>query len=516
MLRPHVRFAARSPRRIRSRQLSPRSRTSHRIADLTINSSPPHPRLAVAVLAIAGTVVAVMQTIIVPLIPLLPSLLNTSETNASWTLTITLLVGAVITPIAGRLGDMFGKRTVLVASLAAVAVGSAVCALAPGLLVFLFGRALQGLGIGIVAVGISLMRDIVPAEQLGSSIGLMSASLGVGGALGLPFSATIAQQVSWHALFWVSGAVSLAALVAMLLVVPAGGVPTGGRFDVIGALGLSTLLTCVLLALSKGAEWGWTSRSILGLFTGFAVVSILWWRWERRHRNPLINLPLNIARPVLLTNIASVTTGYAFYTMQMIPIQLLMAPASAFDEGSVGMGLSMVRASLVLMPGGLVMFAFSYVSAALTRRYGPRISLALGGVIIGIGYAVLLVMLAGPWHGTWLWLLSTNILVGAGLGIAYSAMPALIMDWVPISHTGEANGVNALMRSVGTSAATAVVGMILAASTAAVLTEHGLLSVPTSGAYVLAAGIALVMCVLSAVIALAVPRHPKRREQHVV
>ncbi|GAC58988.1 putative major facilitator superfamily transporter [Gordonia hirsuta DSM 44140 = NBRC 16056] len=483
---------------------------------MTLSAPQHHPRLAVAVLCVAGTVVALMQTIIVPLIPLLPSLLDTSETNAAWTLTITLLVGAVVTPIAGRMGDMFGKRRVLVSSLAAVAVGSAVCALAPGLVIFLLGRGLQGMGIGIVAVGISLMRDIVPADRLGSAVGMMSASLGVGGALGLPFAAAIAQQISWQALFWVSGAVALAALIAVLLTVPVRGVPRGGRFDAVGALGLTVLLTCILLAFSKGAEWGWSSPAILGLFAGFAVSTALWWRWERTRPDPLINLTLNIARPVLLTNIASVATGFAFYAMQMIPIQILMAPRSAFDAGSLGMGLSMVLASLVLMPGGLVMFAFSYVSAELTRRYGARISLALGAVVIGLGYSVLLLMIMGPWPGTWVWLIGINVLVGAGLGIAYSAMPALIMHWVPVSHTGEANGVNALMRSVGTSLATAVVGMILAASMTAAATPVGPIPVATSTAYSWAAGIALAACVVAAITALAVPRTAPVAEQQIV
>lgn len=483
---------------------------------MTTSAPDQHPRLAVAVLCAAGIVVAVMQTIIVPLIPRLPELLDTSPTNASWALTITLLVGAVITPISGRLADMFGKRKVLVASLAAVSIGSIVCALAPGLIVFLSGRALQGLGIGIIAVGISLMRDIVPGDRLGASIGAMSASLGVGGALGLPFAALIAQQISWHALFWVSAAVALLALVAVLATVPVRGEATGGRFDAAGALGLTVLLTCLLLALSKGAEWGWTSPSILTLFAGFVVAAGLWWQWEQRRRTPLINLRLNIARAVLLTNIASVAAGYAFYAMQIIPIQLLMSPHSAFDAGSLGMGLSMVQASLVLMPSGLVMFAFSYVSAALTRRRGARVSLAIGSLTIGIGYAVLLVLLTGPWPGTWVWLLVTNILVGAGLGIAYSAMPALIMRWVPVSHTGEANGVNALMRSVGTSLATAVVGMILAASTAAAVTPSGPVAVPTAGAYTTAALIALAACVLAAATAFAIPHHPPVEEDAVV
>lgn len=474
-------------------------------ADHPVDSPPgssTNSRIAVAVLCAAGIVVALMQTIIVPLIPDLPRLLNSSATTASWALTITLLAGAVVTPISGRLGDMIGKRRVLLASLGAVTVGSLVCAMSSDLLPFLIGRSLQGMGIGTVALGISLIRDIVPPARLGSSIGAMSASLGVGGSLGLPFAAVIAQHISWHALFWVSAGVAVAVMVMVVLLVPASSIATGGRFDAVGALGLSVFLTCILLALSKGHEWGWASVPTLALFAGFIVSAALWWRYERRRSNALIDITINLQRPILLTNIASIAAGFVFYAMQMMPIQILMAPEAA----PIGTGLPMVQAALVLTPGGLVMFACSYVSAWMTRRFGARISLGVGSLVIGIGYSTFLLMLVGPWAAGWQWLAVVNAIVGAGLGIAYSAMPSLIMEWVPVTRTGEANGINSTMRSVGTSLATAVVAMILAASVTVVDGADGPMPSPTIAAYTWAASISLVACVLAAIAAFAVPR----------
>ncbi|QRY64240.1 MFS transporter [Gordonia sp. PDNC005] len=464
----------------------------------------PHPRLAVVVLCAAGIVVALMQTIIVPLIPSLPTLIHTSDNNSSWALTITLLVGAVGTPIAGRLGDMFGKRRVLIGNMLAVTLGSVVCAVSTSLIPFLIGRGLQGIGIGTIAVGISIMRDIVPPARLGSSVGTMSASLGVGGALGLPFSAIIAQHISWHALFWISAATALACGFAILAYVPESPSIAGGRFDAVGALGLAAVLTFILLPVSKGAAWGWSSPITVAGFVAFAIAVVLWWRYERRTANPLIDLDTLTSRPILLTNIASVATGFAFYAMQMAPIQILMAP----EDAPAGLGMSMVQASLILMPTGLVMFGFSYVSAWLTRLRGARVSLATGGLVIGAGYIVFLVMLLGPWAIAWWWIIGSSGLVGAGLGIAYSAMPALIMQVVPVSQTGEANGVNALMRSVGTAAATAVVGMVLTASTVAVAGHH----VPTVAAYTTTTAICISVCLVAFVTAIAIP---KRTPLHI-
>lgn len=152
-----------------------------------------HPRAAVTVLCAAGIVVALMQTIIVPLIPQLPGLLHAAPSDTTWALTITLLTGATITPIGGRLGDMYGKRRMLLASMGCVSAGSVICALSDSLIPFLVGRGMQGLGFGTIALGISVMRDIVPPRHLGSAVGTMSASLGIGGALGLPVSAAVAR-----------------------------------------------------------------------------------------------------------------------------------------------------------------------------------------------------------------------------------------------------------------------------------------------------------------------------------
>ncbi|MCA0157444.1 MFS transporter [Tsukamurella sp. M9C] len=463
-----------------------------------------YPRTAVAVLCAAGIVVALMQTIIVPLIPQLPGMLGTSPTNASWTLTITLLVGAVGTPIAGRLGDMFGKRRVLLGTMAAVALGSTVCALSTAFLTFLIGRGLQGLGIGAIAVGISILRDIVPAVRLGSAVGTMSASLGVGGALGLPFAASIARHVSWHALFWACTLAAVACGAAILRSVPEGPADPGGSFDAIGTVGLTAVLTFVLLPLSKASEWGWTDPLTLGLFAAFLVTGAAWWRYELRIPNALIDVRTLLYRPILLTNAASIATGFAFYAMQMMPIQVLMAP----EQTPAGLGLGMVEASLVLMPSGLVMFAFSRVSSWITDRRGARISLAVGAVVIAGGYLVLLLAIAGPWPVGWVWILASSALVGAGLGIAYSAMPALIMAVVPVEQTGEANGVNALMRSVGTSMATAVVAMVLTGGTVVTATPAGPVETPSAGAYTETILLCLAVCAVAVACSLAIPRRP--------
>ncbi|MFT4201785.1 MFS transporter [Gordonia sp. (in: high G+C Gram-positive bacteria)] len=461
-----------------------------------------HPTAIVAALSAAGIAVSLMQTIIVPLVPRLPEYLHTSNDNAAWALTATLLTGAVATPIAGRLGDMYGKRLILALSLLSVALGSVVCALSDQLPPFLVGRALQGVGMGAIALGISMMRDSLPPERLGSGIAAMSASLGVGGALGLPIAALVAQY-DWHALFWGAAVITLVCLVAVLIVVPASPAHRTAGFDYVGAVGLATALTLLLLPLSKGATWGWATPLTLGLFAGAIIVFALWIAYELRRDHPLVDLRTTAERTVALTNGASMAAGFALFSMSLIPVQLLMAPAVTGN----GNGLSMVKAGLFLAPGGLVMFACSNIGARVSRAFGPRSSLALGAAVMAVGYLIQLVLLVADWHiGPWHLVLITCT-ISAGIGIAYAAMPALIMGAVPLRQTGEANGVNALMRSLGMSVASAIVGMVLAHNVVTVKlpTQAGVraLAFPSNTGYLIATIVSLVACAVSVVCALA-------------
>lgn len=174
----------------------------------------------VPVLAFAGIVVAVMQTLLVPVIKDLPRLLDTSPSNATWVLTSTLLSGAVATPIMGRLGDLFGKRRMLIASLSVMVVGALLSALTDALVPMIVGRTLQGVAMGAIPLGIGLMRDMLPRERLGSAMALMSSSIGVGGGLALPAAALVAQNTDWHALYFGAAGLGVLSIALTLLIVP--------------------------------------------------------------------------------------------------------------------------------------------------------------------------------------------------------------------------------------------------------------------------------------------------------
>ncbi|OIJ67219.1 MFS transporter [Streptomyces mangrovisoli] len=423
----------------------------------------------VPVLAFAGIVVAVMQTLLVPVIKDLPQLLDTEASNATWVLTSTLLSGAVATPIMGRLGDLYGKRRMLIASLSVMVVGALLSAVTSALIPMIVGRSLQGFAMGAIPLGIGLMRDMLPRERLGSAMALMSSSIGVGGGLALPLAALVAQHADWHALFYGAAGLGVLCIVLTLVVVPETPMRAEGSFDLPGALGLSAGLVLLLLPVTKGSDWGWSSGTTLGLFAAAVVVLLVWGLFELRVKAPLVDLRTTARREVLLTNLASIMVGVSFYVVSLVLPQLLQLPTAT----GYGLGQSMVSAGLLVAPLGLTMMLTAPVYARLSARYGPKVTLLLGMFVIAIGYGAGLGLMSAAWQS-----LVISVILGAGIGLAYSSLPALIVGAVPASETGAANGLNTLMRSIGTSVSSAVIGMVLANTAhtvggVAVPTMHG-------------------------------------------
>ena len=450
------------------------------------------PRALVAVLSLAGITVSLMQTMVIPLVPALPTLLGASPSETAWTVTATLLAAAVATPTVGRLGDMYGKRRMLVTSLALMVAGSVVCGLAHGVTTMVIGRALQGLAAGVIPLGISIMRDQLPAARLGSATATMSASLGVGGALGLPSAALLAQHTDWHLLFWTSAGLGAMVTALVLALVPESGVRTGGRFDLVGAAGLSVALVCLLLVISQGADWGWTSGLTTGLAGSAVVVLGLWGWWELRAARPLVDLRTTARRQVLLTNIASAVFGFAMFAMTLVLPQVLQLPAVT----GYGLGRSMLAVGLVMAPNGLVMMAMAPLSARISATRGPKVTLMLGAAVVALGYGLGVGLMSAIWQ-----LVLVSSVIGAGIGLAYGAMPALVMGAVPPSETASANSLNTLMRSIGTSISAAVAGVLLAHLTITV----GPLTVPSQGSFRVIMAIGAAAALLAAAVAAFLP-----------
>jgi len=418
------------------------------------HTAPRQPSTAavIGVLSIAGIAVAIMQTLLVPIIPELPDLLHVSSEDASWLITATLIASVVATPSLSRLADMFGKRRMLLVSLGCLLAGSLLGVVGNSLVVLIIARSLQGCAVALVPIGMSIMRDELPRERLAGAVALMSATIGIGAAVGLPLSGWIYSQFGWHAIFWSSGAIALLMIAAVLIVIPESPVRTGGRFDYKGAILLSLALTSVLLGITKGGAWGWTSVNTLGSFVIGIALFAVWWPLEFRVTDPIVDLRTSVRRPVALTNAASLVIGFAMYSNLLTTTQLLQLPKST----GFGFGISALAAGLALLPAALVMVILAPVSARITRRFGARSTLMFGSTILVVGYVGRSFI-----SSTELLVVLGAVVVSCGTAFTYSSLPVLIMRAVPIDETAAANGLNTVVRMIGTAIASATVAALL-------------------------------------------------------
>jgi MFS family permease len=236
------------------------------------------------------------------------------------------------------------------------------------------------------------------------------------------------------------------------MMVPESTLRTGGRFDFLGAVGLAAALVCFLLALSKGGAWGWANGLTLGLFAAAAAILAVWARFELRTPQPLVKLRTMAERPVLFTNLAGAAFGFSLFALQFIVPQIVQLPT----QTGYGLGKSLLTVGLVLAPQGVVILAASPVSALISRTKGPKVTLMIGAAVVAVGYALNLVMMTHVWQ-----LILIACIVGAGVGLAYGALPLLLTGAVPRSETSATQSLNTLMRAIGTSIASAIASVIL-------------------------------------------------------
>ncbi len=446
-----------------------------------------------ATLALTGTVVSLQQTLVLPLLPELPGLLSTTADNASWLVTATLLFGAVSIPTVTRLADMFGKKRMMMVALIVMVLGSVLGAVSTDLILIIVARALQGVGLSLIPVGIAILRDELPRDRMPLGVALMSASLAIGSGAGLPLSGLIAAHLDWHAIFWVTGVVGVVVLAAVWRVIRESPVKTGGSFDYRGAVIGSVALTAVMLALSKGAQWGWTSGTTLALASTGAVLLIAWVPLELRARNPLVNVRIAARPAVLLANTASLLLGFAMFANMLVTTQLLQLPVST----GYGLGYDISSTGLWMAPIALIFGTMAPVSARIIRRYGPVATLLTGTLVMAGSYVARVYFSHELWQ-----IVVGSVLVAAGTSMTYAALPTLIMRAVPLTESASANGLNTLLRYIGTALSSAVMAAVATMSTLRVADEI----FPSFDAFAVLFWISAGACFVTAVIAWAMTR----------
>ncbi len=420
--------------------------------------SRPHYNLTFGILALAGIAYALLQSLIIPALHQIQLDLGASTTGATWVLTSFLISACVAIPILGRLGDMFGKKRILVVVLLAVVVGSAVSALASSLGLLIVGRVIQGLGGAVYPLAFGIIRDEFPRERVATGIAMISAMLGFGGGLGIVLSGPIIENLSFHWLFWVPLIVAAVAAVAAVFVIPESPVRSPGRVDWVGAVLLSGWLVALLLGISESSSWGWGSVQVISLFAAAAVLGVIWAFFEARKREPLVDMQMMRLRGVWTVNTCSLLIGFSLFGGWVLISQLVQVPAST----GYGFGASVTQAGLYLLPGTLGMLFFSAVAGRLSSTVGSKVPLALGTLVSTVAFVQLAVAHTQSWQ-----IYLGMMLMGIGIGLAFSAMANLIVEAVPPEQTGVATGMHTITRTIGNAFGSQASAAIIAGSIAA-------------------------------------------------
>jgi EmrB/QacA subfamily drug resistance transporter len=468
-----------------------------------------HYNVTLAALTSAGIAFALQQTMIIPALPELQRDLDTTTGWATWLLTGFLLVASVATPILGKLGDQYGKERLLLIAMGIFLVGSVAATAAPNIWLLILCRAVQGAGGAVLPLSFSIIKDEFPAEKVGVAVGVVSSVFAVGGGVGLVLSGVIVDHLSWR---WLFGFGALGIAVSLVLIhrfVPESPVKTPSRVDVPGAVLLAAGLVALLLALTEGESWGWSSPRIAGLFAVSAVALAVWGWVEGRVEEPMVDLRMLAGRTVLLTNLTALIAGFAMFSSFVLVPNLVETPRGLPDDVArlvdYGFGSTATQAGLYLLPGAVAGFLSGPAAGLLARRYGAKWPLALGMGLAAVGLGSLALLHDSPAQ-----IVVGMTILGGGLPFTFAAMAMLIVSAVRPTETGVATGVNTVMRTIG--------GVIGGQVGAAILTADAIAGteVPAESAYAAAFWAACAAAVLATLVALVVTPGLRPRRVPVV
>jgi predicted MFS family arabinose efflux permease len=447
-------------------------------------------RLLGPVLVLTAMVTSIVSSLGAPLLLTVSRHFDVSLSTAQWSLTVTLLAGAVSSPVLGRLGDGRRRRETMIGAMAIVTAGGLIAALAPNFGILVIGRCMQGVGLGLVPLAMATARDELPAPKVPQMIALLSVAAAAGIGIGYPITGLLAQAWGLRGAYWFGAIACALALLAIAAVIPStAGRTKSPRLDWLGSAVLAAALVAVLLGIAEGSDWGWGSSRIIALLLGGVALFGLWAVQQLHADSPLVELRLLRHPAVLAGDVCAVVLGLAMYMDLSGVVEFVQIPRS---EG-FGFSASPLLAGVVLLPLSALMMAGSRLLPTLVRWLGTRTVLAIG-CLITAGSAVFFALL----HDSLWEAFAMMGLLGVGLGTTFAAIPSLIVQAVPATETGSAMGFYQVVRYVGFSAGSALTASAVAAHD----TPQG---APTVGGYTLALWISVAICVIAAALAYVLP-----------
>lgn len=452
----------------------------------------PH-RHMVPVLISIGLAVAMVSSVGSPMVPTVADEYHVSLAASQWTLTISLLSGAIVTPVLGRLGDGRRRREMILGALVTICAGGFVAAIPGPFWLLLAARALQGVGLGLMPMAMAVARDHLSPARSGPAIAALSITTATGVGLGYPVSGFLADTIGFHGTHLVVALTVAVVIAAAYIAVPNSRHLTPKSFDVAASLLLAIGVGSIVIASAESSSWGLGSARLLGLVALAAVFVALWaWR-DLRVPNPLVELRTLRYPAVRAAQSGAVLAGVGMFFTMAIIIRYVQTPTSV----DYGLGGSVLVAGLLLVPFSLASLVVHRLLPVLFRRMPEYWLMALGSAIGGLSMAVFIFVRSSVWQ-----LCVVTAIAGTGIAMVFAALPLLVVGAVEPGETGSTLGFNQISRTVGGAVGSAISGALLAAYTT------GGARFPTDAGYA-ASGVAGVI-VWAGALAVSIPRRAQR------
>ena len=438
-----------------------------------------------AVLAASVMYIEIMLT---PALRPIETQFNVTTGEVSLILALYTVFGTAINPIVGKLGDIYGKKKVLMVVLVAYSIMVTMTSFAPTFNLVLISRTFQGIGLGIFPLAFSLVREQFPRDQVPKAQGLISAMFGAGLALGLPLGAFVTQQYSWETNYHLATPIVIALTILIFFTVKESIYRNpNAKMDYLGSGILGAALAMVVLGLSEGSNWGWTSAPVLGLVIVGAFLFVPLVVLERRIVGPVLDFVQLKIRNVLISNVIGIITGLAMLlAFQSIIFQLE-------DPLPMGYGFDVFTAGLYLLPLAIVMLILAYPIGILISKVGVKPFLVSGSIIGAAGFLLISTATSAIQIAEYL------SVAAVGISLLMVSMQNLLVLTVEPAQMGLQTSMNTVFRNIGQSLGAPIAGSIL--STFAISETFGgqIFSLPTQAAFQYTYYIAAIVFILGLV-----------------
>lgn len=426
----------------------------------------------IALFSVLAAFVLFVDIMLTPSLPKIALQYKVSIAEVSLIISLYTVFGTAVNPVIGKLGDIMGKKKVLVYVLVIYSIMVAITSFASNFTLLLVSRTIQGVGLGIFPLAFSLVREQFPRERVPRAEGILSAMFGAGAAFGLPIGAWIANYYGWQTNYHVA----LPFIIVLTILIyfnvrESSVVHREAKLDYVGSIWLGGGLAAIVFGLSEGSSWGWTSPSVLILiFGGLAALFPLVF-YERRVPHPILDLKLLAIRNVLVSNIVGLSSGAAlFLAFQTITFQLELPPPA-------GYGFDILKTGIYLIPLAIAILVVAIPVGRAIPKYGAKPFLYAGCIVGGIGFY--LISTASSANG----LVGFLVVASVGLGMLLVSSQNLLVLSVQRRQMGLATSLSTVFRNIGSSLGSPIAGSLMSTFVTSYVIAGQTYSIPTKTAF---------------------------------